>query len=351
MHTKLYNNIAIGIEHKNTIIKINCEIINKLINNKITLLRGLQFMNEEKNYTNEIKLRINLVKSYNLNGEYDLIKQEFQDFKSSASKFSIDNAKYYKNDRTGNYCCFNTIEDGISFETLKEEYYDFQIICLEYLTQSNKKYVNDLILLYIEIFEKEPKIKSNNLLTGYLFDLCKYLYEYKETSKLTFFYSLMDLSKKIPYINVSEAVTVSGEKDSFADLREEERKNEEESFDEKSFNDLYNKFFERLYLWKERTEGYYLKDEVFYMTALFIVREYIPAILTMYGLGWGDNILDDTEKNLNYHYDQALKFFKKAINSNPNNPNYYYEYANCLRQSGKSKEAEVFFKRAFELNL
>jgi tetratricopeptide (TPR) repeat protein len=169
----------------------------------------------------------------------------------------------------------------------------------------------------------------------------------------------MNLSKKIPYINISNSDniinhidTANAGEDSFKDLKEEEGKIKEEMFDEKSFNDLYNKLFEILYLWKERSEGYYSKDEIFYMTALFIVREYIPAILMMRGLGRGENILDEnTEKILDYQYDRALKFFKKAINFNPNNPNYYYEYANCLRQSGKSKEAEIFFKKAFELSL
>ncbi|MHB8292333.1 MAG: tetratricopeptide repeat protein, partial [bacterium] len=75
---------------------------------------------------------------------------------------------------------------------------------------------------------------------------------------------------------------------------------------------------------------------------------------------YNDNYFDGNEniyKNndisniIKINYSNALKFFKKAIELNPCNPNYYYEYAECLKKSGKAKDAETFFKKAFELTL
>ena len=49
-------------------------------------------------------------------------------------------------------------------------------------------------------------------------------------------------------------------------------------------------------------------------------------------------------------YDKALRYFQRAMAYNPNNPRYHYEYARCLKNSGKSEEAEIFFKKALDLN-
>jgi hypothetical protein len=34
-------------------------------------------------------------------------------------------------------------------------------------------------------------------------------------------------------------------------------------------------------------------------------------------------------------YEKALRYFKRAINYNPGNPRYYYEYARCLQKFGQ----------------
>ncbi len=165
---------------------------------------------------------------------------------------------------------------------------------------------------------------------------------------------------------------------------------------------MNSKFFDILNLWEIRTNNYYTKDEIFFMSALFITNEYIPVLINIRNYTDYDYICDINSKDknniknnnslsLNLHnnsksngngnfinrnliysndnyfdgnenihknndipniikinYSNALKFFKKAIELNPCNPNYYYEYAECLKKSGKAKDAETFFKKAFE---
>ncbi|RZD17555.1 MAG: tetratricopeptide repeat protein [Candidatus Acididesulfobacter diazotrophicus] len=170
----------------------------------------------------------------------------------------------------------------------------------------------------------------------------------------------------------------------------------------KAYNYMNSKFFDILNLWEIRTNNYYTKDEIFFMSALFITNEYIPVLINIRNYTDYDYICDINSKDknniknnnslsLNLHnnsksngngnfinrnliysndnyfdgnenihknndipniikinYSNALKFFKKAIELNPCNPNYYYEYAECLKKSGKAKDAETFFKKAFE---
>ncbi len=59
---------------------------------------------------------------------------------------------------------------------------------------------------------------------------------------------------------------------------------------------------------------------------------------------------DEIKEKISPLYEKALRYFKRAINYEPNNPRYYYEYARCLKNSGKPAEAEIFFKKAFDLN-
>ncbi|MDA8053259.1 MAG: tetratricopeptide repeat protein, partial [Deltaproteobacteria bacterium] len=202
----------------------------------------------------------------------------------------------------------------------------------------------------------------------------------------------------------------NGEEDPFAEFRKERQERITESFDKGLFNKTYDKFFLILSGWNNKTEGYYTKDEIFFMNGLFIMDELVDyiyftkenvgrktcmtkindgksepdmqydetaGIIEAFGASEGnkDEIenkifqkitnpdVENGDRNLYRYvygdeikekifrfYEKALRYFNRAINYNPNNPRYYYEYARCLKNSGKSDEAEIFFKKAFDLN-
>jgi tetratricopeptide (TPR) repeat protein len=184
--------------------------------------------------------------------------------------------------------------------------------------------------------------------------------------------------------------------DPFAEFRRERSKRDEAAFDPKLFDKAYDKFFLILSGWKEKINGYYTKDEICFMNGLFIMDELAdcidlkaeeknagkssrtksaehlkssgtggsyneePALFrkiedrraeenggkNMYGYVYGEEIRGE----IYGLYDKALRYFQRAMAYNPNNPRYHYEYARCLKNSGKSEEAEIFFKKALDLN-
>ena len=184
--------------------------------------------------------------------------------------------------------------------------------------------------------------------------------------------------------------------DPFAEFRRERPKRDEAAFDPKLFDKAYDKFFLILSGWKEKINGYYTKDEICFMNGLFIMDELADCIdlkdeeknagksseiksaeqLKSSGIGGSYNEepalfrkIEDIRgeengaKNIYGYvygeeirgkiyglYDKALRYFQRAMAYNPNNPRYPYEYARCLKNSGKSEEAEIFFKKAFDLN-
>ena len=195
--------------------------------------------------------------------------------------------------------------------------------------------------------------------------------------------------------------------DPFAEFRKERSRRDEAAFDPKLFDKAYDKFFLILSGWKEKINGYYTKDEICFMNGLFIMDELADCIdlnaEEKNGLKSNDIKLQDTielndtvggyskpsakkelfrkiedirggENGENFSesngakniygyvyreemqaeiyglYDKALRYFQRAMAYNPNNPRYHYEYARCLKNSGKSEEAEIFFKKALDLN-
>ncbi len=184
--------------------------------------------------------------------------------------------------------------------------------------------------------------------------------------------------------------------DSFAEFRRERLKRDEAAFDPKLFNKAYDKFFLILSGWKEKINGYYTKDEICFMNGLFIMDELADCVDLTYqeknagkpsdikkandalqsngiGGGYSEPALfhkiedmhskENGGKNIYGYvygeeirgtiyglYEKALRYFQRAMAYNPNNPRYHYEYARCLKNSGKSEEAEIFFKKAFDLN-
>ncbi|MGC8554443.1 MAG: tetratricopeptide repeat protein [Candidatus Acidulodesulfobacterium sp.] len=181
--------------------------------------------------------------------------------------------------------------------------------------------------------------------------------------------------------------------DPFAEFREERLKRDEAAFDPKLFDKAYDKFFLILSGWKEKINGYYTKDEICFMNGLFIMDELADCVdlkceeknagkpsdikkpndtLKSNGIGGGYSepaLFQDMRSEENGRkniygyfygeeirgqiyglYEKALRYFQRAMAYNPNNPRYPYEYARCLKNSGKSEEAEIFFKKAFDLN-
>ena len=195
--------------------------------------------------------------------------------------------------------------------------------------------------------------------------------------------------------------------DPFAEFRKERSRRDEAAFDPKLFDKAYDKFFLILSGWKEKINGYYTKDEICFMNGLFIMDELADCVdlnaEEKNGLKSNDIKLQDTielndtvgeyskpsakkelfrkiedirgeENGENFSesngakniygyvyreemqgeiyglYDKALRYFQRAMAYNPNNPRYHYEYARCLKNSGKSEEAEIFFKKALDLN-
>jgi tetratricopeptide (TPR) repeat protein len=291
------------------------------------------------------------------------------------------------------------------FEGLLCNYYRTVISGLKKLAAYDKKYMPSLIETYEELWKSAPKLKDVDYLSPYLLDLCKFLYEVKETGALTFFYNLFIYCREIPFLSaVEEENENMPEEDLFAEFKKARNERLFAEFDEEIFNKTYGRFFLILSGWRERTEGYYTKDEIFFMNGLFImdeladcfngalpdkenknkifrranksenknpgeekldyaaaeeVEKHESGICAGSGTGTGGGTVkntyiyiygDEIKEKILRSYEKALRYFKRAIEYNPNNPRYYYEYARCLKNSGKSDEAEIFFKKAFDLN-
>ncbi|MHB1664628.1 MAG: hypothetical protein ACYCT7_05125, partial [bacterium] len=415
-----------------------------------------------------IELRSNLLKSYYINGDFEAIKNHIDNFKKTydiynkinefksvfKNNIAVNNTNntedakdiagtvninYIKNINSVNRIDNINIDYNINefINSITSEYYNIIIMSYEYLTSIDKNYVNEIILTYVEIFRHIDAITDKNYYkfnyTSFLFDLCKYLYEFKEYEKLAFFYNLMNFSKKISdefnlnkftlhslnkdKKNKDKNLNAKNENKKSTNKNEDGNKNENEfkcqyknknengvisstfeEFDEidnanysdnsnveenKAYNYMNSRFFDILNLWEIRTNNYYTKDEIFFMSALFIANEYIPALINISNYNdydyicdinskyqnniksnnrlnlnlnnnskgngnfinrnliyYNDNYFDGNEniyKNndisniIKINYSNALKLFKKAIELNSCNPNYYYEYAECLR--------------------
>ncbi len=230
-----------------------------------------------------------------------------------------------------------------AFNEILSGYYEIVIDFYKKLSTYNKKFLPGLIETYVELWEISPKNRCRNYFTPYLYDLSKFLFSSGEFEMLAFFYNLMIFSKEIPFIEYKEGtesflsdmhIEADGE-DPFYELREADRREKYDYFDSGYFDYEYDRFFSILKTWQKRTSGYHTKDEIYFMAGLFILDEIIERI----------EINEKTPV-----YEEALKYLKKAINNNPLNPRYFYEYARCLKNSGKTREAENFFRKAFDLN-
>ena len=281
--------------------------------------------------------------------------------------------------------------NGFIFDELLCSYYQTIISSLKKLAEYDKKYIPALIETYEELWMSAPRLNDRNYICPYLFDLCKFLYDIREIGALTFFYNLLIYCREIPFLSLNEEQENkltdehenNGGEDPFAEFRKERRERIGESFDEGLFNKTYEKFFLILSGWRGKIDGYYTKDEIFFMNGLFIMDELADYVYSEErregGLSCGKttkagtakinqkeifrNTCPNSGKNIYLYvyggeikekitgfYEKAIRYFKRAINYNPNNPRYYYEYARCLKNSGKSDEAEIFFKKAFDLN-
>ncbi len=466
--------------------------------------------NNKNNGTN-IELRLNLLKSYYINGNFAAIKAHIENFEKTCNinefveKFklnafrlnttNINNAA--SNDSSAIDLPFRLNTTNINnavnkfLKKIIAEYYNVIIIGNEYLSAFDKSVITKQILIYLEIFNTvnslktlintatidrqeidndalinttidrqeidKDKIKYKNChepehltyiykynYTPFLFDLCKYLYEFKEYEKLTFFYNMMNFSKKIyndfkityiaddnAHIEKYGTLSVSETFEEFDKLNYQINGDFDETAVKESnaaYNDINSKFFDILSMWESRTKNYYTRDEIFFSAAMFIIDEYIPVLSELYndtGNGWGGGLNSDMHSNINdfsashnfngnHHkgndtahskkinknvtysscriknssgkissgyinsnpvyygndylngniytddniagmikanYSNALKLFKKAIALNSCNPDYYLNYAECLKKSGRVKDAEIFFKKAFEFAL
>lgn len=299
--------------------------------------------------------------------KYELLIDYINMFKQS---YNID--QLYKNKDS----VLSDDEKKILFDNLICDYFQIIINAFKKLAKHDKKYMDELIEVYIEMWKTAPRLKGKNYFSASLYDLCEFLFENNEFAKLAFFYNLMIYSREIPFLteNANEETEgylrdshlQTGEEDPFDEFRKIKKKLIEESFDAALFSRAYERFFQILKFWKERAEGYYSKDEIFFMAGLFILDELIDLfyikneeklinIDDFTGTDANKNIYnpvyhDKVNDKLTVYYEKALKYFKKALEYNPNNPRYFYEYARCLKNSGKSKEAELFFKKAFDLS-
>lgn len=265
---------------------------------------------------------------------------------------------------------------AILFDELIENYFDILINAFKKLAKYDKKYTGELINIYIEIWKISPMLKNKDYLTPYLYDLCEFLFYNKEFGKLAFFYNLMIFSREIPFLtndnkekteNCLRNEYLRNEKeDPFEEFRGIGKSMASDGFDIVLFKQMYERFFQILNYWKERADRLYSKDEMFFMAGLFVLDEqidlfyirneqklseikgfqYIDENKNIYNPLFNNKIHDE----LKTYYDTALKYFKKALAYNQCNPRYFYEYARCLKNSGRSKYAELFFKKAFELN-
>lgn len=320
-------------------------------------------------------------KNYDYNSTKDAESNKFAEVTAKDSITDIADADICGNDDKNNGEINNML-----FEEIICNYYETVISGLKKLVKYDKKYLKILVETYEELWKSAPRLKEKDYLSPYLSDLCRFLYEIKETGMLTFFYNLLIYCREIPFLSLHEKqekyiinlYAQNEEKDPFVEFREERKERITNNFDEVLFNKIYDKFFLILSGWNKKAEGYYTKDEIFFMNGLFILDELIgyayfeekngeEPITDFYkdkdnGIfqevinpNGHKNIYryvlgDATNEKISCFYEKALRFFSKAINYNPNNPRYYYEYARCLKNSGKSEEAEIFFKKAFDLN-
>ncbi|RZD15813.1 MAG: tetratricopeptide repeat protein [Candidatus Acididesulfobacter guangdongensis] len=410
---------------------------------------GLNDCGNNTNNDSNIDLRLNLLKSYYINGNFTAIKAHIDNFEKTCNikefvkKFKL-SAPISSRININNAC--NTF-----LKKIMTEYYNVIIIGNEYLSAYDKSAITKQILIYLEIFntinslkdiinttvnEKEinnndiknietdeKEIDNNDLITittngneingddttnikiiidrkeinnndkieykycnephepdystytytynynytPLFFDLCKYLYEFKEYEKLTFFYNMMNFSKKIyndfknsyaeeMYSTAFENYSAGSTSETFEEFDKihykingdfDKIKIEESNA---AYNNINSKFFDILNMWESRTKNYYTKDEICFSSAMFITNEYIPVLSELYNdIGNGNIYTDDNITGvIKANYSNALKLFKKAIALNSYNPDYYFNYAECLKKSGRSKDAEIFFKKAFE---
>ncbi len=265
---------------------------------------------------------------------------------------------------------------AILFDELIENYYEILINAFKKLAKYNKKYTNELVSVYIEIWKISPKLKDKDYFSPYLYDLCEFLFYNKELGKLTFFYNLMIFSREIPFLTNNDREKTenylrnehlrNNEEDPFEEFRRADKNEIYDGFNIILFNQMYEKFFQILNFWKERADSLYSKDEMFFMGGLFVLDELIDLfyiknekkLSEIKGFQHADKnkniynpIFDDKiYSELTAYYDIALEYFKKALMYNQCNPRYFYEYARCLKNSGRSKDAELFFKKALDLN-
>jgi tetratricopeptide (TPR) repeat protein len=322
----------------------------------------------------------NIMEKYNPE-EYELLASHIEIFRKAFGAYLKQYEQYESvNNKSAK-------PDGLNvllFDELFCNYYKTVISALKKLAKYDEKYISVLIETYEELWMSAPRLNDRNYICPYLLDLCKFLYGIKKTAPLTFFYNLLIYCREIPFLSLneehekvlSEAYKNNGEEDPFAEFRKERAERITESFDKALFDKTYDKFFLILSGWRERIEGYYTKDEIYFMNGLFIMDELSDQVyfkernpkkifrkdcktdvdsMTDGGAGGGKNIYEyaydgEIREKISDFYEKALKYFKLSINYNPNNPRYYYEYARCLKNSGKSEEAEIFFKKAFDLN-
>lgn len=274
----------------------------------------------------------------------ELLESSLTTFKKSFKDFVDFTVDFYGRGKD-----FADKEKVETFNNLILSYYEIVINLNKNLISFNKGYIKSLIETYIELWLNAPKLKEKNYFTPFLFDLCKFLFQIKEYEKLSFFYNLMIFSKEIPFLPYSSGIkdylsemheNEDGE-DIFKEMKEAGSNINLKSFDNNLFEYEYSRFFQIISSWEEMSSGYHSKDEISFMTGLFILDELIERFYIQND--------DDKLSELNSYYEKTLKYFKKAMNQNPNNPRYFYEYARCLKNSGKSAEAEIFFKKAFDL--
>jgi tetratricopeptide (TPR) repeat protein len=287
--------------------------------------------------------------------------------------------------------------NSLIFEELLCNYYQTVISALKKLAEYDKKYIPVLIKTYEELWRSAPKLRDRDYICPYLSDLCKFLYKIKESGALAFFYNLLIYCREIPFLSLNceqekklaDAYESNKEEDPFAEFRKERLERIAGNFNEGLFNETYDRFFLILSGWNDKIKGYYTKDETYFINGLFIADELADRVyfeeaeegaerlsgrkaLKTCGdgineifskadksgkrnAGADENIYryvygDEMKEKISRFYEKALRYFKLAIDYNPNNPRYYYEYARCLKNSGKSDEAEIFFKKAFDLN-
>ncbi len=317
------------------------------------------------------------------NQKYELFASQVEIFEKSFYAYL---EQYKKHEPESNNESANP--DGINvfiFEELLCNYYKTVISALKKLAAYDNKHIPVLIETYQKLWTSAPRLKEKNYICPYLFDLCKFLYEIKKPAALTFFYNLLIYCRDIPFLTLNDAPEKSmadaykqnGEEDPFAYFRKERAERTAESFDEAFFYKSYKKFFLILSGWREKIDGYYTKDEIYFMNGLFIMDELSDCVYSgektiktekyskkinrkeifreYYEAGKDGKIYEyvyggEINKKILDNYKKALKYFNLAIGYNPNNPRYYYEYGRCLKNSGKSGDAEIFFKKAFDLN-